>query len=245
MAVSVGNTANSGVKTTETTATFALNNNKTDVFVCVSMRFLRTDGRTCSGVTFDGTSMTSDKMQLQQPGGNTQDIRSYIFRLQSASTGSKNVVVTLSGACTCWAAMAICASGLSTSGQPEVTGGAGGATPSQPTVSITTTTADGLRIDGLYHKAGAGVDLTASNSQTIDVQLGVNGGSDRTVLAHIIYNSSGAKASGYNCTTADDWVEVSAFYKMAAAAASGDGLIGNDSALVGDSVLVGKSVLVG
>lgn len=246
MAISVGNAANSGTKTTETNATFALNNNKTDVFVCVSMRFLRTDARTCSGVTYNGVSMTQDVAYLYQPTGNTQDMRTYIFRLQSATTGSNNVVVTLSGACTCWGAFAICADGLATSGQPEVTGsnGQSGGTSADPYVTFTTTTADGLRLDTIYHKTGAGVDLTASSGQTIDGQLGVNSGSDRALQGHIIYNSSGSKTSTYGCTNKDDWNMSSAFYKMAAAATTGGRLVGG-SVLIGSSVLINKSSLVG
>lgn len=213
--ISVGNTANSGVLTTDASTTFAFDNNKTDVFVCVAMRFTRVDAATVSSASYAGTAMIQDVTYLHQPTGNTQDLRTYIFRLQGAATGSNNVVVNINGTVAHWAAFAICAGGLSTTGQPPVTGsnGQSGGTSDDPFVTFTTTDSYGLRIDIIYHKSGAGVDLTASSGQIIDGQLGLNGGSDRALQGHTLYSTYGSKTSTYASANKDDWNMSSAFYK--------------------------------
>lgn len=244
MSISVGNTATSAALTsaTGTSSTLSLNNNKTDVIVCVSIR--DTETAATATVTYGGDAMTADITRLREDTDSTADLRTYIFRKTGAKTGANDIVVTLSAAADYWAFSGIAVGGLSTTGQPEVTGDADAdlTAGTDPSVAITTTTADTIRFDSVYNKSGT--SMTAGSSQTIVGQVSVNGGSDRALHGYIIYTSSGSKTSTWTETVDDDWCMVSAAYKIAAVA-SGAGLIGNDSALVGDSALIGKSVLIG
>lgn len=243
MAISVGNTATSAALTvaTGTSSTLSLNNNKTDVIVCVSLRDTRTASAVTS-VTYGGDSMDQDITRLRTDGDSTEDLRVYIFRKQNAKTGANNIVVTIDAAAEYWAFSGSAVDGINSTGQPEVTGGADAdlTAGTDPSVAITTTTADTIRFDSVYNKSGT--SMTAGSSQTIIGQVSVNGGSDRALFGYIIYTSAGSKTSTWTETADDDWCMVSAAYKIASV--SGDSLVG-DSALVGDSVLVGKSVLVG
>lgn len=211
MAISIGNTANSGA-TSGTSATFALNNNKEDVIVAVAIR--DAEVAATASVTYGGEAMTADKTLLYEDGDSSSDLRVYIFRKTGALTGSNNVVVTLSNSGDAWGAWAIAVGGLSATGQPEITASASADfdAGSDPSTSMTTTTADCLLIDVVYNKSGT--DMTASNGQTIVAQLGVNGGGDRALMGYKIVSSAGSQASTYAETSDDDWCMVSVAYKI-------------------------------
>ena len=244
MAISVGNSATSAALTaaTGTSSTLSLNNNKTDVIVQVSIRDTRTAAT--ATVTYGGDAMTSDITRLRVDGDSTADLRVYIFRKTGAKTGANDIVVTLDVAADYWAFSGTAVSGISSTGQPEVTGGADAdlTAGTDPSVTMTTTTGDTIRFDSVYNKSGT--SMTAGSSQTIIGQVSTNGGSDRALFGYIIYTSSGSNTSTWTETADDDWCMVSAAYKIAAAVGGGGGLIGNNSALIGSSILLEKSALI-
>jgi hypothetical protein len=213
MAISLGNTATSAALTaaTGTSSSLSLNNNKTAVIVMVPMRDTRTAATATA--TYAGTSMTSDIMRLRTDSDSTADLRCYVFRLQNAATGTNNVTVTLNVACDYWCILAAAVGGLDSLGQPEVTGGADAdlTAGTDPSVTLTTKTADAIRFDAVYNKAGT--SMTAGSSQTIIGQVSVNGGSDRALGGYIIYTTAGSKTSTWTETADDDWCMVSAVYR--------------------------------
>lgn len=213
MAISVGNTATSAALTaaTGTSSTLALNNNKTDVIVLVAIRDTRTAAT--ASATYGGDAMTSDITRLRTDGDSTADLRCYIFRKQQAKTGSQNIVVTLNVAADYWAIFGIAVSGLHSYGQPEVTGGADADLTSytDPSVTMTTVTAEALGVTVAYNKAGT--NMTAGSSQTIIGQVSVNGGSDRAIAGYIIYSTAGSKTLTWTQTADDDWCSVAAVYR--------------------------------
>ena len=244
MAITVGNSAVSAAltATTGTSSTLSLNNNKTDVIVCVSIRDTRT-ASVVNSVTYGGDAMTQDITRLRTDGDSTEDLRVYIFRKTGAKTGAQDIVVTLDSSAEYWAFCGVAVDGLSATGQPEITGGADAdlTSATDPSVTMTTITANTIGFDSVYNKSGT--SMTAGSGQTIIGQVGVNGGSDRALFGYIIYTSAGSKTSTWTETADDDWCMVSAAYKIAAATAA-SGLVGNNSALIGSSVLLGKSALI-
>jgi len=214
MAITIGNAANSGALAGGTSSTVALDNNKEDVFALVIIRDSRTAATATA--TYAGAAMTEDKTILYTDGDTTSDLRVYIFRKTGAATGSNDGVITLNSEADFWAVVWICAGGLSATGQPEVTASASAdfAAGSDPSTSMTTTTADCLLLDVVYNKSGT--DMAAGNGQTIIAQIGVNGGGDRALAGYKIVSSSGSQTSTYTETSDDDWAMASAAYKIAA-----------------------------
>lgn len=213
MAISVGNTISSSAMTAAsgTSQTLSFNNNKTDVIVLLALRDTRTAAT--ASATYGGDAMTSDITRLRTDGDSTADLRCYIFRKQQAKTGANNIVITLDVAADYWAFYAIAVSGLHTAGQPEVTGGADAdlTAGTDPSVTMTTVTAEALGVTVAYNKAGT--SMTAGSSQTIIGQVSVNGTSDRTVAGYIIYSTAGSKTLTWTETADDDWCSVAAVYR--------------------------------
>ncbi len=217
-AISIGNTANSGVLAAVTSTTFAIDNNKEDVIVSVTIRDTRTADTATA--TYAGAAMTSDRSDLYTDGDTSIDLRTYIFRKTSASTGSNNVVVTFSGSVDHAGAYALAAAGLSATGQPDVTNSASAdaTAGTDPSVTFTTTVADTLLIDAVYNKSGT--DLVAATGQTIVAQLGVNAGGDTALAGYEILSASGSQTSTYTETVDDDWLITSVAYAAATAVAA-------------------------
>jgi hypothetical protein len=213
MAISVGNTGASAALTaaTGTESTLSFDNNKSDVIVLLALRDTRTAAT--ASATYGGDAMTADITRLRTDGDSTADLRCYIFRKQQAKTGANNVVVTLSAAADYWAFYAVAVSGLHTAGQPEITGGADAdlTAGTDPSVTVTTVTAEAIGFTVAYNKSGT--SMTAGSSQTIIGQVSVNGTSDRTVAGYLIYSTAGSKTLTWTETTDDDWCSVLAVYR--------------------------------
>lgn len=215
MAITVGNSVNSGALAGGTSDTQSFNNNKTDVFALVAIRDTRTAATATA--TYGGAAMTADKTLLYTDGDTTADLRVYIFRKSSAASGANNGVITLNVAADFWTVWWICADGLSATGQPETTASASAdaAAASDPSTSMTTTTPDCLLLDVVYNKSGT--DMSAGSGQTIIAQVGTNGGGDRALAAYKIVSAAGSQTSTFTETADDDWAMASAAYKIAAA----------------------------
>jgi len=129
-------------------------------------------------------------------------------------------VVTLNSAADHWGVWGLCASGLSTTGQPEATASASAdaGAASDPSTTTVTTTADCLLLDAVYNKSATA--MTTGSSQTIIAQLGVNSDGDKALAGYKVVSSSGSQVSTYTETVDDDWCMVSAAYKIASAAAN-------------------------
>lgn len=224
MAITIGNTVNSGALAGGTSDTQSLNNNKSDVFALVAIRDTRTAATATA--TYAGAAMTEDKTLLYTDGDTTADLRVYIFRKTSAATGANDGVITLNSAADFWAVWWICADGLSATGQPEITASASAdfSTGTDPSTSMTTTTADCLLLDVVYNKTGT--DMAVGSSQTIIAQIGTNGGGDRALAGYKIVSASGSQTSTYTETSDDDWDMASAAYKIAGASTVVKDIIG-------------------
>jgi hypothetical protein len=158
--------------------------------------------------------MTVDATLLYTDGDSTEDLRVYILRKSNAKTGANNIAITLDSAAEYGCIVGICVDGLSSSGQPNITGGAAHdhSAVLDPSTTITTTIADCLLFDCLYSKTG--ITMTADDGQTIVAQDLVNGGSDRAIIAYKIVSALGAQTSTYGGSDHDDWCMMSAAYEI-------------------------------
>jgi hypothetical protein len=213
MAITVGNTASSGALAGGTSNTLSLNNNKTDVIVGVALRDTRTAAALTSA-TYGGDAMTVDATLLYTDGDTTEDLRVYILRKSNALTGVNNIVITMDSAVEFWCVVGICADGLASSGQPNITGGASHDHNDMldPSTTITTTVNDCLLFDCLYSKTG--ITMTADTGQTIVDQVLENAGSDRAIIAYKIVSALGVQTSTYGGSDHDDWDMISVAYKI-------------------------------
>lgn len=236
MAISVGNTTNSGVLAGATSTTFALNNNKEDVIVLVAIR--DEEVAATATATYAGAAMTEDVTKLQEDGDSANDARTYIFRKQGAATGSNNVVVTFSENTAHAAVFAIAVSDLNDTGQPDATATAGenfvspygAAQDTFIDTSITTVAADTIVLDVVYSKQAA--DFTVGSGRTQIGQLNVNGGDDRAMASYVIKTAAGASTIDWTDSVAagaggaDDYSHSVVSYKATAASTSVKDIIG-------------------
>lgn len=212
MAITVGNTSNSGVLASVNSSTHSHANNGEDVFVMVALRDART-AATISSVTYAGVTMNQDKSQQNLDTDSSSDLRVYIFSLLGASSGANNVVVTFSGTVDHAAVFAISANDLDSS-QPDTANSSYGYFGSDPSTSVTTISADTIIFDVVYNKTGNA--LTQNASQTSIGNLSPNGGGDRVGASYKIVASSGGHTMSWTTASGgdqDDWVQVVVAYK--------------------------------
>lgn len=222
MAISVGNTANSGVLSSTSSTSFSLDNNKEDVIVLVAIRDAET-AATVSGVTYNSVSMTQDVTHLQEDNNSANDLRTYIFRLLNAATGSNTVAVTFSSTVDHAAVYAVAVGGLNDTGQPDATasGGENYTVPTDTVIDnqITTVAADTIIFEVVYSKQQE--DLTIGASRTSLGQIGVNGGGDRALASYRIVSSQNTYTldwsyGGILSGGADDYSQSIVAYKATA-----------------------------
>src|SRR5574343_462 len=214
MALSVGNSSNSGVLASVSSSTHSHNNNGEDVIVMVAIRDTET-AATVSGITYAGASMTEDKTVLYEDSDSSADLRCYIFRKQGATSGANDVVVTFSDTIDHGAVFALSVNDLHDYEQPNATASDTGTLGEDPSTAVTTTATDTILIDVVYNKTGNA--LTKEAAQTQIGNLSPNGGGDRAAASYKIVSSSGAKTMSW--TTAsdpdqDDWAQAVVAYKQ-------------------------------
>lgn len=203
MAITIGNTTSSrGPASEQTSMTFAHNSN-TD-FLVVTFQYFRP--RTISSVTYAGVSMT----QAVYSNG---DYDSAIYYLVSPASGSNNVVVTLSGT-SGFTGSAISLGGVDLTSPLGATNTAYTASTNAPSLSLTTTQANSIIIDGLYRNNGdtmtAGAGQTEFQDNTTQV-FGTEGGG----ASYEMTTTTGSYAMSWSWTSANAVSHAAAEFKEA------------------------------
>ena len=205
MAITVGNvTASRGPSSEASTMTFSHNSNGT--FLVTTAQWFR--ARTPTSYTYNGVSMT-------QAVYSNNNYDSVIYYLASPSSGANNAVLTLSGT------SGITGSAISLSGVDAsplgATNAAYTASTNAPSLSVTTTAANSIIIDGLYRSnsqvmaPGAGQTEFQDNKGQV---FGTEGGGASYEMAA----ATGSYAMSWSWSTATAVSHAAAEFKAAPSA---------------------------
>lgn len=115
-------------------------------------------------------------------------------------------------------------SGVDQTTPVDITAGASDVTSSSPTTTITTnittTAANSMLFDSIYHKVGTAMTLGASQTR-IATESFPNGGGDTSNASYKAAGAAGSKSMAWTVGAADGWVHCVVAYRAAVAAGGG------------------------
>lgn len=184
-------TSNSGAVASVSTKSWShtVGTGANSILIVVVMGNDTTSDRNVTGITYAGQALTF--FAGYEDGVHTYRLDVY-YKL-NPTVGANNVIVTWQGNVNFAGAEAYSFFGVD---QVSPTDGSNTATATgNPSVSITTTKANDLLIDCIYSELGS--DLTVGGGQTVNAQIGVNGGGDRAVSSYKIATSVGSNTMSW------------------------------------------------
>lgn len=225
VAFDVGNKSTVGATVSSISYTGPTVGTLTDGLVAVSVqvRGASSDANTAvSSGTYAGNAMTIDRNQLaSDSGGAAGSLRAAILHRVNPGSGAQTVVVNFTGTVNHATVYTGSFSGVDQSSPVGNTTGAGDATNSSPTstisTSITTTGANSALVDSIYHKIGTSLTRGASQN-LISTESFPNGGGDTSDASYKLVAAAGATSMSWTLTGNDGWVHAVVEFKQTAAA---------------------------